>query len=235
MGNNMFILTIDIDWAQDFIVEDTLSLLDKYGIKATIFCTHRIGVKIDKRHELGIHPNIKSIDECKKKIGELIRIYSKSIGIRNHALFSSYYLYNIYKEFGLKYESNYMMYGHNDIRPFSMANGVLQFPIYFMDDVYLRGQRAKSDKFHIRKFITSSKSGLRIFAFHPIHIYMNTCDMKDYHKFKLLTVRKDIDRLRNSKYPGIRDMFEALLYFMNKKEPKGYTLENILRKSRVKS
>lgn len=224
----MFILTIDLDWAQDFIIKDTLSLLDKYRINATIFCTHKTGIKFDRRHELGIHPNIRSINEADKKLSQLMKIYPRSIGIRSHALFSSYYLYRIYKKAGLRYESNYMMFAQPNIKVFPVSN-ILQFPIYFMDDVYLKITPGSKTKFCINEFLRGPENCLKIFAFHPIHIFMNTRSINEYERFKSLTTKNDLEIFRNTASLGIRDMFEALLSHINKKGIKTYTLKRYFK------
>ena len=54
-------LTIDIDWAPDFVILDTVELLLKYNVVATILVTHDSPLLQDlrshKNFEFGIHPN----------------------------------------------------------------------------------------------------------------------------------------------------------------------------------
>jgi hypothetical protein len=36
----MHLFTSDIDWAPEEVIEDTIGLFNKYGVKCTFFCTH---------------------------------------------------------------------------------------------------------------------------------------------------------------------------------------------------
>lgn len=59
-------LTLDIDWAHDEIIKDTIDLLQKFGVKATVYITHRseyIKNEVSKNPliELGIHPNFNEL------------------------------------------------------------------------------------------------------------------------------------------------------------------------------
>ena len=56
----MYCLTFDVDWAPDPVIEDTLSLLERAGVRATFFATHASAVLRDaaaEGHEIGLHPN----------------------------------------------------------------------------------------------------------------------------------------------------------------------------------
>ena len=58
---NEIFLTFDIDWASDEVINDSLEVIEKYGIKSTWFVTHDSPIlerlKDNKNIELGIHPN----------------------------------------------------------------------------------------------------------------------------------------------------------------------------------
>ena len=59
-GQSIF-LTLDIDWAHDEVLNDTIDLLESSGIKATWFATHDTKVlerlRVNQNFEIGIHPN----------------------------------------------------------------------------------------------------------------------------------------------------------------------------------
>ena len=40
----MNLFTSDIDWAPEAVIEDTIELFNKYGVKCTFFCTHKSAV-----------------------------------------------------------------------------------------------------------------------------------------------------------------------------------------------
>jgi hypothetical protein len=68
--------TSDIDWAPDEVIEDMLSIFDKYNQKCTLFATHESGSIINAKniHEIGIHPNFNSLifNQYKKVLEESI-------------------------------------------------------------------------------------------------------------------------------------------------------------------
>lgn len=56
---NDICITLDVDWANDEVIEYSTKLLEKYNVKATIFATHESELLkfLEKKFEIGIHPN----------------------------------------------------------------------------------------------------------------------------------------------------------------------------------
>jgi hypothetical protein len=103
------------------------------------------------------------------------------------------------------------MYGVEGIKPFEMPSGVVQFPIYFMDDDWLV-EREDDGLPDLQSLLAGD--GLRIFDFHPPHIAFNTPSMERYKTYKddYWDEGTDIQELRwNGSTAGVRDFFEALL------------------------
>jgi len=64
------VITIDIDWVPDKVLEYTLELLSKAGVPCTIFATHATGLLngLDRNQfEIGIHPNFNPLLNGSKK------------------------------------------------------------------------------------------------------------------------------------------------------------------------
>jgi hypothetical protein len=59
------VLSIDIDWAHDEILADTIDLLDRSNVHATWFVTHDTPLlerlRANPNYELGIHPNFNGL------------------------------------------------------------------------------------------------------------------------------------------------------------------------------
>ncbi|MFH1656472.1 MAG: hypothetical protein ABH956_01700 [Candidatus Nealsonbacteria bacterium] len=231
---NDFAITIDTEWVPDKVLEDCIDLLNYYNVKATIFCTGYININKDKlkNHELCIHPNFKNIETLEKEIGNLIKIYPKAKGIRFHALFTSSRFYPIYNKFNLEYESSYFMYLKDDIKPFLMGDNILQFPIYFLDYFHLFCFKSvgfkKQGLFSIKNF-PLEKSGLKIFIFHPIHIFLNSNKLEFYQEAKKYYNQPDklMELRRKQKEPGIRDLFKELLLYLKENKISSKTLLEI--------
>ena len=54
-------ITLDIDWANDLVLKDTIDIISQYGARATFFTTHDTPLNSllcsNEDFELGIHPN----------------------------------------------------------------------------------------------------------------------------------------------------------------------------------
>jgi len=70
---NKIFITIDVDWAHDKVLSDTLDLIDSYDCHATIFATHSTtilsGLKTMGNFEIGIHPNFNFLLEGNFRYG----------------------------------------------------------------------------------------------------------------------------------------------------------------------
>ena len=113
----MLAFSIDIDWAPEEVIIDTLSLFEKYGVKCTIFSTHNSYAVIKsnrKLFEVAIHPNFnpfltgtdKQVDDV---IDELIELHPDAKGVRSHSLMQSTGINQRFADKGLVYDSNLLL------------------------------------------------------------------------------------------------------------------------------
>jgi len=217
----MSVMTMDIDWAPDVVIEYTLSLLEKYGVKCTIFATHKTDALLFCNRdlfEIGIHPNILNAIDCNDVVEELLSIYPEAKGVRSHGLVQGSKICNQFANHGLEYVSNYLIPYY--VKPFKLWNGMYQVPYNWEDDVHLM-YGYSYDIIDIIDIIDTSQ--FNIFNFHPIHIYLNTDILERYEEAK-----NDIDNLesyRNKKEKGIEDFFTMLLE--NKQQPYNKMVETI--------
>lgn len=197
-------VTIDVDWVPTPVLEDTVELLDDHDVSATIFSTHEDGLSLPD-HERAIHPNFSKDRPPADLIADLLDTYPDARGLRSHSLHVSTELRSAYPD-TIEYESNYMLFGQEWIRPFWISDSIVQIPIYFMDDVRMRhGSPAISPKGELEK------SGVRVYCFHPIHVYLNTPTLEYYADHK--DDYSDPGALRAARFDGdgIRRMFVSLL------------------------
>jgi len=215
-------ITIDLDWACDEVLLDTISLLDKYRLFATFFITHKTPIlqtiREEKRYDLGIHPNFnplllynvsdnKSADTI---IDNILEIVPEAKTVRSHSLFQSSKLLDIFKSKGLTHDCNtYISYQSEIIiKPWVSWNGIIRCPHFWADDVDMIYQRFDS-------ILTTLRSdGLKIYDFHPIHIYLNTPDILYYEKTR--GIHKLPSKLLQNRYKGYgtRSKFIELLEFI---------------------
>lgn len=221
--SNMNAITIDVDWAPKPVIEDTLSLLDERDITATVFSTHDDGIQLSG-HERAIHPNFAGSESYDESLDTLLSLYPEAVGARSHRLHTTTQLKMDYPT-EICYESNYLMFGVEEIRPFRHLEDVVQFPIYFMDDVWLRHGKPSMD--FAREL---ARDSLTVLAFHPIHIYLNTPRIEYYEQRKDIYHEPDALRAERSDEFGIRDLFTSLLDTIVAENLSVDTLETVRRR-----
>lgn len=209
----MISLTIDTDWAPTPVIEDTLSIFEEFGHTVTVFSTHDDGLDLGE-HERALHPNFLGEDQDDEAIlADLVDTFPDAVGTRSHSLYTHGQLQSYYPDFGIKYESNYFMYLQDGIAPFWMGEPVVQLPFFFIDDVALK--RGELERLSPEDLI--SGDGMKIFAFHPVHVFLNSPTLEYYQNHK--GNYQDVDELRRNRYSGygIRDFLFELSSFLNER------------------
>lgn len=219
-------ITIDIEWAPDALIENCLDMLNESKIKATFFATHDHETDLS-RHEIAIHPNM-LLNTWKEEVKKLIKSYPDAKGARFHSLWISAKIYEYLGDCGIEYSSNYYMYNQANICPFMSFNYIVEIPIFFMDNLHIifHENSAKRDLFSISKLNLKSP-GIKVFDFHPIHLYLNTENLGRYEKAKKYyhNPKKLIDFKNNG--IGTKNLFIELLEYIKQNKIKTYTLEQI--------
>ena len=214
-----FAITSDLEWAPTEIVNELLEIFDRYSIRATFFCTHKASFR---KHELALHPYFQVSKDEMETLQNLHNMFPKAKGVRAHTLYLHSRLFKIYKKLGIQYDNNYLL-PNQQITPFLINEGILEIPMFFEDDYYLM--------FHANDFsvkdLNLNMSGLKVFNFHPIHIYLNTESMSRYEKAKkFYSQPSNLNRYVN-KGKGIKTLLINLLDYLEKKEIKTSTLIEI--------
>jgi len=203
---NKTILTFDIDWAPDFVINYIADTLEKKSVRSTWFITHhskaieRLKQK-KELYEVGIHPNFSersthgnSIEEV---INTMINIVPDAAVSRNHSTMQSgQILSDLVRLTSIRIDSSIFLPEMPNIIPVIhlTPNGkLIRVPFFWADDYELL--KDSSDwSFNTYKLIP----GLKLFLFHPIHIYLNSRSLKEYSEFK-------------SKYPDISNIHKYTL------------------------
>ncbi len=205
-------LTFDIDWAPEEVIKYTLDKLTKSNLKATFFATHESNILKSLNtefFEVGIHPNFNiSKGDLLTPIEDLMKIYPNACGGRSHSLFSSSNILEVYERFGLKYESNIFLPYHKNLNMVKRRKNLFSIPFFWSDDYCLDNNLLNKKK--INKLLYTK--GLKVFNFHPIHIFVNTPSFDFYNKVKKYykDPKKLIEIKNNSQY-GIEDVFNEIV------------------------
>lgn len=212
----MIAFTCDIDWAPEYVIEDTLNLFELFSIKCTFFSTHHsitLAKSNKKLFEIGIHPdftpllkgdNGKSFDDI---LDNILDIHPEARGVRTHTMLHNIQMLQKFADKKLVYEANNFMPYQTGLKPFKLWNGLVRIPYNWEDDVHW----AYGYSFDNCR-INLNDEELVIFDFHPIHIFLNT-----ENKYRYSEARKFYDNhqklleYRNSEVPGTRDLLINLL------------------------
>ena len=209
-------LTLDIDWAADFVIERVLDVLEPRNIKATWFVTHDTPLlarmRVNKNFELGIHPNFNNLligdssngANAREVISRLLDIVPEARSVRSHSMCQSSVLSNLFSEFGLTHDCNHFIPFRSGLicRPLEHWNGMLKIPYFWEDDI----EAMQSDSFDIAPLIEIS--GLKVFDFHPIHVFLNTETLDRYERTR--PVHRDKILLNQAVNRSIFGVLDAL-------------------------
>jgi hypothetical protein len=215
-------VTIDVEWAHPDVLADVRALLDERSIAATFFCTHA-GIDLPN-HERALHPNFRRTGNSALEgapadllandqafyrhiMSTASAWYPDAVGVRAHSLIADSALLPIYRDFGLRYDSSYMLPLTPGLAPVARACGVVELPIYYMDHWDLS---EKATGFTLDRLALSA-SGLKILDFHPNLIAINAASSADYEACR--PHYHDPEWLRAHRRPGrgVRTLFLEVL------------------------
>lgn len=183
-------LSLDIDWAHDDILLDSIELIEDAGASATWYVTHDTPLldrlRENPNFELGIHPNFNFLLEGDfrngKDAGEvldkLLEIVPEAKSVRSHSLTQSERLLDLFADRGLTHVGNTYIPSATNMRilPWRLWSGLVVVPHCFQDNVELRIERNGPNPV---------KDGLIVMDFHPIHIFLNTENIKRYESTRI--------------------------------------------------
>ena len=222
---SQIVLTFDIDWTPDFVIEKIANHLIEKKIKATWFVTHSSPFieklfKFEELFDFGIHPNFftnstqgRNEDEVMLNI---LKILPKSKILRTHSLLQSTYLMGrLCKNYGIEIDVSLFLpktphLEPHKIRYFKGHEGLIRIPYFWEDDIEMNDQNTNWNPDSIIEI-----PGLKVFDFHPIHIFLNSNNIENYEKLKqigpMITFDyQTITPFINSQYPGTNNFFMKL-------------------------
>jgi hypothetical protein len=189
-------LTIDIDWAVDPILLDAIELIERFGAQATWFVTHETKLlerlRKNPNFELGIHPNFNFLlqgdgrngNDAEEVVERLMGVVPEAKSVRSHSGTQSSRILDLFSRWGLTHESNVFVPAQSgiELRPWKMWSGLTRVPYFWADDVScLPGSE---DDVPMSDLLSSA--GIKVFDFHPIHIFLNTNSLDRYETTRAL-------------------------------------------------
>jgi hypothetical protein len=186
-------VTLDLDWAPDFMIDFAARALVERGVRASWYVTHA-GPAVERLRErsdlfeLGIHPNYLPGSTHGQTWPEVLRhcmkLVPEALSMRSHGL---------YQCTSLLAEAIRSTPIRTDLTPFAPgAAGLCPIEYFWIDRLLLRLPYFWEDDFEMVQARPSWRlenhrppgGGLRIFNFHPVHVYLNSPDLTRYHAYK---------------------------------------------------
>ena len=234
-----FSITMDVDWASDFVIETAVKFFQERNISLTLFFTHMSPYirKLIQEEQItyGIHPNFIQPSSQGGDKNEIIdycmECFPQAEVFRAHRWYADNDIYTELYQRGIRYESNLCTL-LDVVSPFVHRSGMISFPVFFEDGAYLYH---KLDlKFSQAKSFFE-QPGIKVINVHPMHLIVNTPyfqymrDIKDtvsryaWNSFSAETV----DRVCNKTMRGITDFLTELMDFVIQKDVQVYSLADL--------
>jgi hypothetical protein len=174
-----------IDWVSEYLIA--------YRIRATWFVTHS-SPAIDRLRrypdlfELGIHPNFlpgsTHGDTLDAVLSHCLGLVPDAVSMRTHAsAWSSHILKCVLMQTSITTDVSIFAPYTPCLRPIQyryLGRELIRIPYFWEDDVEMENP---APNWHLTPFLEMG-DGLKIFNFHPIHVYLNSSDLEPYQALK---------------------------------------------------
>lgn len=230
------VITLDCDWAPDFVLEYVGKILITYNVKSTWFVTNNSNFvqnhKTNPLFEFGLHPNFSPNSTQGTNPDEILSNMTKIIpnakSVRTHGLIQSSNLLSKFPEHGIENDVSIILPRTKNIVPhYSDYLKLFRYPFFWEDDEEFSTKFSWSVNDMNLNF-----SGLKIFDFHPIHIFLNSNKINNYLELKeeigLNNLNeKNIQKYVNFDSKGVGTFFSELVEFISNK--KSYTIQDLTK------
>jgi len=174
---NNLIVTVDLDWACEPAIEETLDFLRELNIKPTVFITHRSPRVEEGMHEIevGLHPYFGIDSSHGSTIPEVVN-YVMDLphnlqAFRCHRFAVCNSSKQAMAESGMLISSN-VCTDLEIVSPFKDRFGFLEVPIFLEDGGYLWCEHSLEMNQELRNIVVGK--GAKVITIHPMHFALNT-------------------------------------------------------------
>lgn len=246
---DLYALTVDVDWAPDFMIDYMADAFTAAGVKCTWFITHDSPaldrLRRNPLFELGIHPNFFEGSTHGKTEDEVIQYCMKLVpnakSVRMHALVqNSRLLTKLRRDYRLEVDCSLFLPRTPHLIPHTLGYSpndtpLVRIPFFWEDDVEClrpdRNWNIQDKGFRI--------PGLKMFNFHPVYVGLNENTFESYERVKKeLCVGgrslKDLSKEELTPYmnreEGVNTLFTGLLNFLKTNNFATFTASEIATK-----
>lgn len=240
------LITVDADWAPDFMIEKISNIFLNNHVSATFFVTHKSDylkdlIK-DKNFEIGIHfyKFAYKDDKSQKKHDEkLINFFSEICDFyktditsnRFHRLQYSYRDYEFLRKLGIRNDLSSLLFNQKNIEPhYNILYDILHLPYFFEDGI------CENIGNNYYNEIDIFSKGMKIFNFHPLNTYINSSEKKHRDDFlfkisSLVNVKENFaSQFVNNEAFGSYDFLVELIKKMKKRKSNFFKVNSFSKK-----
>lgn len=189
-GDTDCVLSLDLDWAPDAAIDAVAQILVESSVPATWLVTHA-SPAVDRLREhgdlfeLGIHPNFLPgsthgsatadvLDHC-------MALVPDAVSMRTHALVQSTpILSEVLERTPIRVDLSVFLPRAGNVSPVEYRwrdRSLVRLPYVWEDDVELENGTLNGGFDSILR-----ASGLKVFDFHPVHVFLNSTSMAAYRR-----------------------------------------------------
>lgn len=187
-GLSCICVTVDQDWAPDYMLGHLLGLVEQAGVRITIYATHDSPllrrVAAAGRHEVGLHPNLSPATTQGSGLADIVdrlrQAYPQARGNRFHVLGNSYRDLEVLGRRGIAYDCSHLMQNTPYCLPAWHPDlGMTLFTYQWEDGIRENAGLPPADA-----CIDLDTPGLKIVNFHPLNVYLNCPDADHRRAFQ---------------------------------------------------
>lgn len=181
------IITIDLDWACEAAIEETLAFFDQYSIKPTIFTTHNSSIveSVINDIEVGLHPYFANDSSHGTTIIEVVKhvmdLPHNIPAFRCHRFANCNLSNQAMLDAGMILSSN-VCTDLEVVSPFKNRFDLLEVPIFMEDGGYLWRNHPLEITYELKSKI--KKDSAKVILIHPMHFVLNTPNFKYMYDIK---------------------------------------------------
>ncbi len=232
---NDLIVTVDLDWAPEPAIEETLDFLEAQGIPITVFTTHR-SARVEScmdKIEVGLHPFFDPDSSHGTTIAEVVKhvidLPHNLPAFRCHRFAICNSSRQALSEADFLISSN-VCTDLEIVSPFRDRFGLLEVPIFLEDGGYLWRKHPLKISRELTSLILGK--GTKVIIIHPMHFCLNTPNFSYMYDIKQSFTRHQWKNMPKNtlnylrwKGLGIRDLLIELIQLAPKKSFLGTLLK----------
>lgn len=166
-------ITLDTDWAPQYMLDYVLGMAHAQGVPVTVFCTSPYALPESPHIEAALHPNLMADsthgNSEEERLDHVQGMFPSAVGHRAHRYYWHSGMYGQLARRGLLYDSSALLPFQAHLAP-SRYLGITRFPIWCGDNL-LMDLFPDADTFAPPGL---KEPGLKVLTFHPVHIYLNS-------------------------------------------------------------